>query len=90
MILWLKMTPPKLQRKQQQLQESLKIPAFLDCTINANAKTVVYDNLNLKNVKGTLLIKDQQAILKYDSNIFDGILAITETYLHKQIHQRLI
>ncbi|NNK81806.1 MAG: AsmA family protein, partial [Flavobacteriaceae bacterium] len=28
--------------------ESLKIPIFLDCTINANAKTVLYDNLTLK------------------------------------------
>ncbi|MFD1161796.1 AsmA-like C-terminal region-containing protein [Hwangdonia seohaensis] len=58
--------------------ESLKIPAFLDCTINADAKTVVYDNLNLKDVKGTLLIKDQQATLKnMTSSIFDGALSIT-------------
>ncbi len=58
--------------------ESLKIPDFLDCTINADAKTVVYDNLNLKNVKGTLLIKDQKATLKnMTSNIFDGSLAIS-------------
>jgi len=57
--------------------ESLKIPAFLDCTINADAKTVVYDNLNLKDVKGTLFIKDQQATLKnMTSNIFDGALSI--------------
>ncbi|OEK09153.1 hypothetical protein A8C32_10495 [Flavivirga aquatica] len=57
--------------------ESLKIPAFLDCTINADAKTVVYDNLNLKNVKGALLIKDQQATLKnMTSNIFDGAMSI--------------
>ncbi|WP_034042953.1 AsmA-like C-terminal region-containing protein [Wocania ichthyoenteri] len=57
--------------------ESLKIPAFLDCTINADAKTVVYDNLNLKDVKGTLLIKDQQVTLKnMTSNIFDGALSI--------------
>lgn len=58
--------------------ESLKIPDFLDCTINANAKTVVYDNLNLKDVKGTLLIKDQKATLKdMTSNIFDGTLVIS-------------
>lgn len=58
--------------------ESLKIPDFLDCTINANAKTVVYDNLNLSNVKGTLSIKDQEANLEnMTSNMFDGILAIT-------------
>ncbi len=57
--------------------ESLKIPAFLDCSINANAKTVIYDNLNLKDVKGTLLIKDQQAKIKnMTSSIFDGALSI--------------
>ena len=57
--------------------ESLKIPAFLDCTINADAKTVVYDNLNLKNVTGTLFIKDQKATLKnMTSSIFDGALSI--------------
>ena len=58
--------------------ESLKIPDFLDCTINANAKTVVYDNLNLKDVKGALVIKDQEAKLQnLTSSIFDGILAVT-------------
>lgn len=58
--------------------ESLKIPAFLDCTINANAKTVVYDNLNLKNMKGTLFIKDQQAKLQnLSSNIFNGALSVS-------------
>ncbi|WP_298237526.1 AsmA family protein [uncultured Algibacter sp.] len=57
--------------------ESLKIPAFLDCAINANAKTVVYDNLNLKEVTGTLYIKDQQAsIQNMTSSIFDGALSI--------------
>ncbi|WP_298892479.1 AsmA family protein [uncultured Psychroserpens sp.] len=58
--------------------ESLKIPDFLDCTINANAKTVVYDNLTLKDVTGTLLIKDQEAKLNnLTSNIFNGVLALT-------------
>jgi hypothetical protein len=58
--------------------ESLKIPAFLDCSIQANAKTVVYDNLHLKNVTGRLLIKDQQAELQnMTSHIFDGALSIS-------------
>ena len=57
--------------------EAMKIPEFLDCTLNANAKTVVYDNLNLKDVKGTLTIKDQKASIKdLTSNIFDGVLAL--------------
>ena len=59
-------------------KEALKIPAFLDCTISANAKTVVYDNLNLKDVSGSLYIKDQEATLQnLTSNLFDGILAVT-------------
>lgn len=58
--------------------ESLKIPDFLDCTITANAKTVIYDNLNLKNVKGQLRIKDQNANLQnMTTDIFNGQLGIS-------------
>ncbi|WP_138434989.1 AsmA-like C-terminal region-containing protein [Winogradskyella algicola] len=58
--------------------ESLKIPDFLDCTITANAKTVIYDNLNLKNVKGQLSIKDQNANLSnMTTDIFNGQLGIS-------------
>lgn len=57
--------------------ESLKIPDFLDCNINADIKNVVYDNLILKDVKGNLKIKDQQASLNnLTSNLFDGKLTI--------------
>ncbi len=71
-------TEEGLDNKTTSDAESLKIPAFLDCTINANAKTVVYDNLNLKNVKGQLVIKDQTALLQdLTSNIFNGALAIS-------------
>lgn len=60
--------------------ESLRIPDFLDCTINANANTVVYDNLNLKDVNGTLVIKNQEANLKnLTSNLFNGVMALTGT-----------
>lgn len=54
---------------------SLKIPAFLDCNITADAKTVYYDNLILKNVKGQLKIADEKAQLNnVTSNIFNGNL----------------
>jgi len=56
----------------------LKIPAFLDCTINADVKTVIYDNLTLKNTKGKLAIKDQVATLNnLTTNLFDGTLAVS-------------
>ncbi|WP_248724205.1 AsmA family protein [Seonamhaeicola sp. ML3] len=58
-------------------EESLRIPEFLDCTIRANAKTVIYDNLNLKDVTGTLVIKDQAAnFQEVTSALFDGSLAL--------------
>ncbi|WP_375241652.1 AsmA-like C-terminal region-containing protein [Lacinutrix sp.] len=55
--------------------DALKIPAFLDCTITANAKTVVYDNLTLTNVKGKLVINDKKANLQnVTSDLFGGTL----------------
>lgn len=55
--------------------EALKIPGFLDCTIQADAKTVVYDNLTLKNVKGRLIVKDETARLEnMSTDIFGGKL----------------
>jgi len=69
---------PSKNTKTTSDSASLKIPAFLDCTINADARTVIYDNLNLKNVTGTLFIKDQQAKLQnMKSNIFNGALSIS-------------
>lgn len=57
--------------------EAFKIPAFLDCKIHADAKTVYYDNLTLKNVKGNLYIKDEKAVLRdMSTNIFDGKLLL--------------
>ncbi len=57
-------------------EEQLKIPAFLDCTIRASAKEVLYDNLVLTNVGGTLRIRDQKAILSdMTSSVFGGRLA---------------
>ncbi|WP_343487555.1 AsmA-like C-terminal region-containing protein [Allomuricauda sp. d1] len=56
-------------------QESVKIPSFLDCTIDASAKNVIYDNLNLTDVSGRLLIKDETATLQnMTSSLFGGKL----------------
>ena len=67
-----------IENKTTSDSESLKIPAFLDCSINVDAKTVVYDNLNLKEVTGKLFIKDQQVTLQnMKSSIFDGALSIS-------------
>ena len=43
---------------------SVKIPAFLNASFTASANKVIYDNLNLSNVSGALLIKDETVKLK--------------------------
>ncbi|MFD2725153.1 AsmA-like C-terminal region-containing protein [Hyunsoonleella rubra] len=57
--------------------ESLKIPAFLECIVDAKVNTVLYDNLKLNDVTGKLYIKDQQvAIQDMTSSIFNGELMV--------------
>lgn len=71
-------TTAATSKKAAVVTEGLKIPQFLESTITANANTVIYDNLNLKNVKGVLHIKDQQAtITNLSTTIFDGVLAVS-------------
>ncbi|MEP0131503.1 MAG: AsmA-like C-terminal region-containing protein [Eudoraea sp.] len=66
----------ELNQKSKELKsEKIQIPAFLDCTIDAQANSVVYDNLILRNVKGQLKIVDQQAILSnFQSSFYNGSL----------------
>ncbi|MDT0621068.1 AsmA-like C-terminal region-containing protein [Croceitalea vernalis] len=62
-------------KKEETPTERIKIPSFLDATIDATALNVIYDNLNLKNVSGQLLIKDERATIQnLNSNLFDGKL----------------
>jgi hypothetical protein len=54
-------------------EASVKIPDFLDATIDFTAKRVLYDNVVLENTKGTVSIKDEVASLSnVTSNIFGG------------------
>ncbi|WP_411766698.1 AsmA-like C-terminal region-containing protein [Winogradskyella sp. A3E31] len=63
--------------KSIESKSAIKIPAFLNCTINANANTVLYDNLTLKDVKGQLVLKDEAAYLNnLNSSLFEGQMAL--------------
>lgn len=56
---------------------SVKIPSFLDCTINAKANNVVYDNLVLRDVQGVIRVKDETASLSnFTSSLFNGRLTM--------------
>lgn len=64
-------------QKESETGEGLKIPAFLDAKISADAKKVIYDDLILENVKGDLVIKDETVALNHlTSQMFDGNMSI--------------
>ena len=58
--------------------EAVKIPSFLDCSITAKAGTVVYDNLNLKDVSGNMIIRDEAVMLNnLKMGVFGGNIGLT-------------
>ena len=58
--------------------EAVKIPSFLDCSITAKAKTVVYDNLNLQNVSGNLVVRAETVTLNnLKMDVFSGKIGLT-------------
>lgn len=68
---------PQTNQASPASTEAMKIPAFLDCSLTAKATTVLYDNLTLKDVAGTLMIKDEAITLEnVRTNIFGGQIAI--------------
>jgi len=67
-------------QKESTEGEVLKIPAFIDATISADAKTVLYDNLVLTAVKGDLVIKNEAVSLQnLKTNTFDGSMIVNGT-----------
>ncbi|SDG87513.1 AsmA-like C-terminal region-containing protein [Psychroflexus sediminis] len=53
--------------------EAIQIPKFLDIVLNFKAENVKYDNLTLNNAKGSLALREENAILKdISADIFGG------------------
>ncbi|HEA29072.1 MAG TPA: AsmA family protein [Leeuwenhoekiella sp.] len=58
-------------------EEAIKIPSFLDAGLDFNIGTVIYDNIKLTNVKGSILIANETATLKnVTSDIFGGNIGL--------------
>ncbi len=69
-------TTDDASKKGTKVDEAMKIPAFLNCTLNAKANTVLYDNLALKEVRAKIIIKDQKVTIENGkTNIFGGSIA---------------
>ncbi|UBZ08555.1 AsmA-like C-terminal region-containing protein [Salegentibacter mishustinae] len=61
------------QSSTQSTSEAVKIPSFLDTELAFNVNTVIYDNLELKNATGTIILRDETATLQnITTNIFGG------------------
>ncbi|WP_264532294.1 AsmA family protein [Flavobacterium sp. N502540] len=68
---------PATEKAAAKPTEAMKIPAFLNCTLNAKAATVLYDNLKLKDVSGRLIVKDEKATLEnFKTSIFGGTIGL--------------
>jgi len=68
---------PATAKTEAKPTEAMKIPAFLNCTLNAKANTVLYNNLKLTAVSGKLLIKDEKATLEnFKTSIFGGTIGL--------------
>lgn len=76
-------TEPKSDKKEdtslaKPTSEAIKIPDFLDATLAFNANKVIYDNLQLKNAKGTASIQNETiTISNFTSDIFGGKIALS-------------
>jgi cell division septum initiation protein DivIVA len=59
----------------------IEIPEGIDFAMNAAFGQVIYDNMDLRNVKGRLLVKDQQLKLENISmNTLEGTIGMNGTY----------
>ncbi len=66
-------------------EEAFKLPDFIDATLDFDAKKVIYDDLVLDNVKGSVSIKDETASLKnVTSSLFGGKIAMDGSVNTKQ------
>jgi hypothetical protein len=71
------MTTEEDSKTAAKTTEAMKIPAFLNCSLTANANTVLYDNLTLKDVSGKLIVKDEKLTMEnIKSSIFGGTIGL--------------
>ena len=61
------------ETKGQITEESIKIPDFLDATMDFTATKVIYDDIELDNASGTVSVRDETAHLRnMKSKVFGG------------------
>ena len=60
---------------------AIEIPAYLNFTMNASFNKLIYDNIELEDVKGAILIKDQTISLdRLKMDVLDGTVKMSGEY----------
>jgi hypothetical protein len=61
--------------------QAFEVPANLDFALNSRINTLIYDNLKMQNLAGTILIKNQELYFdKVGLDIFGGSLGLNGLY----------
>lgn len=69
---------------EQEVETGANVPAGIDFTLTANMKKVVYDNMDLTNVAGKIIIRDESVrISGLRANLLSGKIGIDGTYSTK-------
>lgn len=69
----------------------IEVPGNIDFTLNSRIGTIRYDNMNITNVLGTILVRNSSAILKnLGMNMLDGSLTMNGEYNTQDVKSPLI
>ncbi len=61
--------------------QAFEVPANIDFTLNSKINTLIYDNLKLTNLGGTILLKDRKLLFsQLGVNVFNGSLNLNGEY----------
>ena len=75
-------TAAKTSTKDTSKLQAVAIPDKINFTMNANFKKIIFDNLNLTDVKGTMVIANQRLTMKNVSMNTLGGTIVADGYYH--------
>lgn len=79
-------TESDTKEASQTTEEAIKIPGFLDIVLDFSANRVLYDNMQLTNATGSMIIKDETARLQdVSANIFGGSITLNGSVSTKNV-----
>lgn len=74
----------KAADNNEQKTNAVEIPGNLDLSMDASFNRLIYDNLDMKNVKGKILVKDKKLTMKnLNMNLLGGTMLANGSYIKK-------